>query len=735
MRLRVGPLLFCICVALYRAVWLSVQLSSLNAYEVGYLLLADVPVMGALGILMWVEAELPRPWRLLPLLLTIGLISLYLTDFMTVMALNARLQLGDVRRFAVEWWVLPSFVNRWSLIVLVGVVGCFFVRLSLSYKHSRLVPVVALLLVLLPLTVAHQSIPSHLHKYTGSVLLLGNELWGLRRQPISRYTPRDFAVYRGEYEALFDAPIARTGKNIILVIVESLSAADSYRTSGIRDILPRFDELSRKGMLFRNFLANSEASETGLVALVSGVPPLHFPTASTATFSEYAIQRSITADFTRRGYRCEFLTSVPLQFISMDRYTQEPLVGFSFAAGQKEIARYQGAPTYAFGSNADHLLYEEVLARLGPRNSGNQQPVLLVAVTASSHTPYVDPLGRANTAAHVWGYVQEELWWLYEELTKRGFFENGLLLITGDHRRMAPVQEKERERFGESAKARIPLVIIGEGVPTDVIDDRLFHQADLLRMLDRAVRPGADLSPFAVWVERYMYVFGVASNASSLQVFGPDDQARRGFRLTLRGAEIDWVTPPANALEVERSIHRQRASQQAERAARIKPDVLNFGRDLKPSDRSLGLLVGFSSDVNVSRDPDDPQGSLKMFTTDSLDVGKIRSLMGAGSAPFTVTVRGFLRVSHDGQYWFSVFSFQESCLAIDKHVVLGCQRGVNQGLALLTAGVHRLDFRFVHRGGKDTLDLKWLPPGAREFTALPLQTLLLPVVQGDESSR
>ena len=131
--------------------------------------------------------------------------------------------------------------------------------------------------------------PSRLDLYAGSVLLLGKELWGSRRQPISRYRGGDFSAYRGDYDALFDAPVARTGRNVVLVIVESLSAVDSQRTSGIRNLLPRFDALSREGMLFRNFFANFEASEGGIVSMLSGVPPMHFPTASTNTFGEYTL--------------------------------------------------------------------------------------------------------------------------------------------------------------------------------------------------------------------------------------------------------------------------------------------------------------------------------------------------------------------------------------------------------------------------------------------------------------
>ena len=63
----------------------------------------------------------------------------------------------------------------------------------------------------------------------------------------------------------------------------------------------------------------------------------------------------------------------------------------------------------------------------------------------------------------------------------------------------------------------------------------------------------------------------------------------------------------------------------------------------------------------------------------------------AADAPVTVTARGFLPVATAGEYWFSVVSPETTCLAIDKRMVLGCLRGVHEGSALLTEGVHRFD--------------------------------------------
>jgi hypothetical protein len=138
------------------------------------------------------------------------------------------------------------------------------------------------------------------------------------------------------------------------------------------------------------------------------------------------------------------------------------------------------------------------------------------------------------------------------------------------------------------------------------------------------------------------------------------------------------------------------------------------------------MLVGFSSDSDATRDPDDPRGSLRMMTSDSFDLDALRTLVDDIDSPFTMTVRAFLTFPEDGEYWFSMFSDDETCLAIDTQIVFSCQRGLNEGMALLQKGLHRFDFRYVHRGGKEPLKLRWLPPGTKEFTDFPQQLLVRP---------
>jgi hypothetical protein len=209
-------------------------------------------------------------------------------------------------------------------------------------------------------------------------------------------------------------------------------------------------------------------------------------------------------------------------------------------------------------------------------------------------------------------------------------------------------------------------------------------------------------------------------------VLDDSNGARHPFRLKLRGAEIEWLDRPPNALAVERAIHRQRALQQAARASRASHAPLIFGRELKPWAQRKGILLGLSAESDPSRDPDDPRAGLKIVTTDSLALDKIWPLVGEGVEPITLTARAFLTIPVAGEYWFSVFASGVSCLAIDKDIVLGCQTGLNQGTTLLTAGTHRFDLRFVAPNRKAFFKLEWLRPGETRFTDFPQGSLILP---------
>ncbi|MCP4044910.1 MAG: hypothetical protein GY732_02835, partial [Gammaproteobacteria bacterium] len=167
----------------------------------------------------------------------------------------------------------------------------------------------------------------------------------------------------------------------------------------------------------------------------------------------------------------EFLTNSDLGFIGLNRFLDG--LGLDRSRGRDEVKALKDAPRVVQDAPSDALLYEEALLTI-QRLSSAQQPFLLTMATTSTHLPYTHPENGDNTPQAVWAWSLRQLSGFYQALTETGFFENGILLITGDHRHMRPLIESETTRYGGSARARVPLLVIGKEYPAGVIDERFF---------------------------------------------------------------------------------------------------------------------------------------------------------------------------------------------------------------------------------------------------------------------
>ena len=123
------------------------------------------------------------------------------------------------------------------------------------------------------------------------------------------------------------------------------------------------------------------------------------------------------------------------------------------------------------------------------------------------------------------------------------------------------------ERYGGSARARVPLLVIGSGYEPGRIDERFFQQSDLLRMLARIRQREKPLTPQPLWVERYNRKFGHAELIDRLSVFDEADLGRHEYRLKVSANDIEWLDgKPEFARQVEARIHAQRSRHQQIRA-------------------------------------------------------------------------------------------------------------------------------------------------------------------------
>ena len=98
-------------------------------------------------------------------------------------------------------------------------------------------------------------------------------------------------------------------------------------------------------------------------------------------------------------------------------------------------------------------------------------------MTTTTHGPYVVPKTREFDYHKTIQYFDESLWYFYKELLKRGFFENGMLVITGDHKAMLAYTNEEMNKYGLKGIARVPLVIVSKDLPKGNYSYHLSHDS------------------------------------------------------------------------------------------------------------------------------------------------------------------------------------------------------------------------------------------------------------------
>ena len=264
--------------------------------------------------------------------------------------------------------------------------------------------------------------------------------------------------------------------NVILLIVESLSAYQSARWGGIHDWVPEFDRLAARSLVVPEFYANAIATEGGLLALLTGLPPVPKPSRD-PLFEQYVdAADSLPRLYGSLGHRTAFLTTGDLGFLGKGVWLKT--LGFDEVEGHDHPS-YADQPRFHFGAAPDHALYRRALDWMQQEPG---RPFLLTLETVSTHQPYVDPETGAASIEAAFRYADREIGVFVRQLESRRFFDDGVLIIVGDHRAMVPATREELERFGDRTYARVPLLVHGAGIRPGAVTGA-FSQTDLLPSL------------------------------------------------------------------------------------------------------------------------------------------------------------------------------------------------------------------------------------------------------------
>ncbi|MCB0335390.1 MAG: sulfatase-like hydrolase/transferase, partial [Bdellovibrionales bacterium] len=485
--------------------------------------------------------------------------------------------------------------------------------------------------------------------------------------------------------------------NIVLVIVEALSAIDSMRTAHSFNLLPQLDELSKDGMLFTNLMANHTHSAGGIVGIFHGSPPFNYPGTIAGPYRSYEGLPSTLGLFKQAGYTTGILFAVPEDQLHLRRWAEH--TGFDFLGSPTSIERIKSQPRFVINSVSDKVILEEALLRIDSYLL-QKSPFFFSVVTNSTHTPYEHPEGKDNTEEAIWKYTDEQLAIFYHALRQRDFFENGILIITGDHRKRSPVTERERELYQDSALTRSLMIVIGKNVPSNQIDARFIQHSEVIPHLSSLKDPSRPLSEVMYFVDQP----GTLPNGSYCQepgkAFLAKEEARTAHNFCLEGTKIQWLSErPSNGDAIEREIHGRRSYFQSLAHAKnqhVCPIEFDGALDVGEHGVALDIYEGLRLDSDLrGLQPD------QSYLVDNLALKKLPN--HDAHKDLLYTLDAILEVDTPGTYKFTLGSPGEACLRIGEHYLLYKDWATSDPQLLLEryvidntkleAGRHRLQMR------------------------------------------
>ncbi|MFT3792214.1 MAG: LTA synthase family protein [Rudaea sp.] len=492
-----------------------------------------------------------RYWLQLPWLLLSALLLLaYALDAVLLKTLVQHLYWLDVVKFGKELDAIGRFGNvllasSTGKLMLVGAAaGIAVLVLALLPRPRRprlalacLVAAGACFLVGLwsPMTMKYINYP-----------LLQNFIAANLADSVDRHYSTAYAdALRKEYAP--PAPVCVAGRglrpNVIVIAVESLSMYHSKLFGGVNDDTPRLDAIAQQNTWFPDFIANGFTTDSGLIAMITGKPPV--PTLgryqSAEAFAGFESPQGALPDIVRaHGYTTHFFTTGDLGFL--DKSTWLKGLGFDSWEGAEQPF-YIGWKRRHFNAAEDKALYQRFLQWLDTHQDAT--PWLAFILTVSTHPPFVNPENESLDETGAFRYADKQIGMLYDELAKRDFFRNGVLMISGDHRSMTPLSATELARFGDSALARTPFVVATQLPVAKGAVAGKFQQADIVPSIaellgDRACRKidqGTFLSQPPQPAQYVAHARGDRRN--QIDIYFDGKQAE----LVLAGDQSDWIGP------------------------------------------------------------------------------------------------------------------------------------------------------------------------------------------------
>ena len=398
---------------------------------------------------------------------------LFVADMFTIAMFHTRLLVVDAFALWSNWSSgFGSIIALWVNVITIVWIAIFLLMqkstISQKYKKMRMTLIFSISTMLYALLYIVLML-LNINIYTDNVLYLNLQ----KITSKTNYSSDDTLTYKNY---ITDIKWNEKSLNIILVFAESLSPIDSAKL-GWNDNMSYFDMMQEDGITYPNFIANWMTSDTAHIATLLWVMPLVNMRADNTPYSGYRLQMEALPEFLNsQWYATTFVSAASLEFLNQRTF-------LSWAGFQKIIweEEFSSKRKYTFDAAPDGDLYDRVLQEV----QSQTWKYFIWLQTISFHKPYNSPKWKTEKLALE--YSDEELYKFYQWLQEIWFFDDGILIVVWDHRKMTWAEQWESEMLWDNWASRTVATVIWSWVQPWMVNSNIIQHTDFYNSIKKLV--------------------------------------------------------------------------------------------------------------------------------------------------------------------------------------------------------------------------------------------------------
>src|SRR6218665_193389 len=261
------------------------------------------------------------------------------------------------------------------------------------------------------------------------------------KNPDAEFTKNGYSIHR----KITDSLPSEEKKNVVFILVESLSGSFLKTFGNKQNITPFLDSLEQKSIFFENLYATGTRTVRGMEAVTLCIPPT--PGQSIVKRPDNHNLYTVCNIFKNRQYNCNFFYGGDGYFDNMNSYFggngfniydrgRGSVLSDDIKTTRNNIENSEVTFENAWGI-CDEDIFNKML-KVADKQYRNNQPFFNFVMTTSNHRPFTYPSGKidipsGNSREGAVKYTDYALRQLFKKASKKPWFKNTVFVIIADH--------------------------------------------------------------------------------------------------------------------------------------------------------------------------------------------------------------------------------------------------------------------------------------------------------------